>query len=201
MNTKSIRTILIISGVIALISLGVVVYMMFWGPDHLELGGKSLSELLKSGALTPIIVIPIALIIAGVTIVPFLRIMFPSDIKNGVTAPAKVLEVWDTGVSINDNPQVGLLLEVSPPNGTPFQVKAKSLVSRLNVALVQPGITAEVKYDPLNPKRIKVLTVNIQSAASSDAASRLEQLEELRNKDLISGDEYRQKREEILKSL
>jgi len=198
---KSMRNILLISGAIALVSIGVVVYMMFWGPDHLELGGKSLSELLKSGALTPIIVIPIVLIISAVTIIPFLRIMFPPDIKNGVTTQAKVLEVWDTGVSINDNPQVGLLLEIAPPNSNPFQVKAKALVSRLNVALVQPGITAEVKYDPLDPKRIKVLTVNIQDVASNDAASRLEQLEELRNKDLISGDEYRQKREEILKLL
>jgi hypothetical protein len=43
--------------------------------------------------------------------------------------------------------------------------------------------------------------VNIQSVASNDATSRLEQLEALRAKDLISGDEYRQKREEILKSL
>jgi formate hydrogenlyase subunit 3/multisubunit Na+/H+ antiporter MnhD subunit len=133
---KSMRTILLISGVIVLISLGVVVYMMFWGPDHLELGGRSLSELLKSGDLTPLIVIPIVLIVSAVTILPFLRIMFPAEIKNGVTAQAKVLEVWDTGVSINDNPQVGLLLEVSPPSGSPFQVKAKSLVSRLNAALV-----------------------------------------------------------------
>jgi formate hydrogenlyase subunit 3/multisubunit Na+/H+ antiporter MnhD subunit len=96
---KSMRTILLISGVIVLISLGVVVYMMFWGPDHLELGGRSLSELLKSGDLTPLIVIPIVLIVSAVTILPFLRIMFPAEIKNGVTAQAKVLEVWDTAPS------------------------------------------------------------------------------------------------------
>ena len=198
---KSVQKVFLLSGIIAVASLGLVVYLMFWGPDRIDIAGKSLPQLLEEGDIVPIIVVPIALIITGVAMLPFLRIIFPDEIKNGVTAQATVLKVWDTGVSINDNPQVGLRLQVSPAGANPFQTETKTIVSRLNVALVQPGITAEVKYDPLDPKRIKVLTVNIQDVASNDAASRLEQLEELRNKDLISGDEYRQKREEILKLL
>jgi hypothetical protein len=132
---------------------------------------------------------------------PFLRIIFPREIKNGVTAQAKVLKVWDTGVSINDNPQVGLLLEVSPPGGNSFQVEAKTMVSRLNAALVQPGITAEVKYDPEKPQRIQILSLNIQGTAPSNAAGRMEELNDLYDKGLITKEEYQQKREEILKAL
>ena len=85
--------------------------------------------------------------------------------------------------------------------GSPIQVQGKTIVSRLNAALVQPGVTAEIKYDPANPSRLRVLKINAESSATEDTSSRLEELEELRQKNLITELEYRQKREEILKSL
>lgn len=199
---KKLQITLIISGVSVIAGLGFAVYLMFWGPDRIDLAGKSLPEILgNEDVLVPLIVIPVSLIITGVAILPFLRIVFPAEIKNGVTAPAKVLKVWDTGVSINDNPQVGLLLEVSPATGASFQVEAKTMVSRLNVALVQPGTTAEVKYDPLKHERLQVETLHVGGALGMDASNRMEELNELRDKRLITEDEYRQKREAILKEL
>jgi hypothetical protein len=199
---RTVRISLIISAVGTIAGLGLVVYLMFWGPDHLDIAGKSLPQLLEDEeVLVPLIVIPVMLIISAVVTLPFLRMAFPSEIKNGITAQAKVLKVWDTGVSINDNPQVGLQLEISPPSGRPFQAEAKTVVSRLNVALVQPGVGAEVKYDPQKPQRLQVLTLDVSGAASNRAATRLEELSELRDKRLITEVEYNQKREEILKEL
>jgi hypothetical protein len=215
---KQVRIIFLISGAITVITLGVVVYMMLSGPDHIEWQGRSLGELLENGDMLGLVMIPIALLIVAFSLRPFLRIIFPDEIKNGVDATAKVLKVWDTGVSINDNPQVGLLLEVKPLNAMPFQVEAKTVVSRLNVALVQPGTTAEVRYDPNKPQRIRVLTVHVQGASApvastgvpstgkadltnGGAVARLEELEQLRTKGLISEAEYQQKRAEILKAL
>ena len=198
---KSIRIVFILSGVLTLAAMGVAVYLMFRGPEELRLPEKSLPELLESGELVPLIAIPFALIICALVIIPFIRILFPGEIKNGVTASARVLKVWDTGVSINDNPQVGLLLEVSPPGGLSFQEEAKTIVSRLNAALVQPGTTAEVKYDPEKPKRLRVLTIHTQGIASQDTSDRLEELNDLRAKGLITAEEYQKKRDEILKAL
>ncbi len=202
---KTVRISLIVSAVGTIAGLGLVVYLMFWGPDHLDLAGKSLPQLLEDEEVLPaLIAIPvmlITLIIGAVVMLPFLRVVFPSEIKNGVTAQAKVLKVWDTGVSINDNPEVGLLLEVSPTSGRPFQAEAKTVVSRLNVALVQPGVRADVKYDPQKPQRLQVETLHIDGAAGGGAATRMEELNELRDKRLITEEEYRQKREEILKEL
>jgi hypothetical protein len=206
---KSMRTAFILAGVGVIASLGIVAYLMLWGPDHLELSGKSLQELFESGDLVPILVIPAVLIITAFTIRPFLRTIFPPEIKNGVTTQAKVLKVWDTGVSVNDNPQVGLLLEINPIGGAPFQAEAKTLVSRLNAALVQPGVMTEVKYDPQKPQRLKVLTIHVgdtalslsKDGAPSNAEARLEEINNLREKGLITEEEYRLKREEILKAL
>ena len=141
------------------------------------------------------------LVIMTVAMVPFFRTIFPGEIKNAVTTQAKVIKVWDTGVSINDNPQVGLLLEFAPPGGSPIQVQSKTIVSRLNAALVQPGVTAEIKYDPAKPTRLQVIKIHAESNAAEDTSARLEELEELRQKNLITELEYKQKREEIIKSL
>jgi hypothetical protein len=93
------------------------------------------------------------------------------------------------------------LLEITPPAGNPLQVQGKTVVSRLSAALVQPGVTADVKYDPTKPTRVQVIKIHAESSAAEDTSNRLEELEELRQKNLITDLEYRQKREDILKSL
>jgi hypothetical protein len=192
-------SILLIS--ILLVSCGAAVYFLFWSPERLELEGKSLQELLEGGELGTIAVIAVSLLITAAVMLSTLRTMFPPDIKNGIIAQAKVLKVWDTGTTINDDPQIGLLLEVTPASDVPFQAETKTLVSRLTVALVQPGVPVEVKYDPQNPKRLRVEAIHTEAPAPSGAAARMEELNELRDKGLITADEYREKREEILRAL
>ena len=69
-------------------------------------------------------------------------------LANGLPAQATVLEVSDTGTTINDDPVVRLLLEVEPPNQPSFQAETERLISRLEIAQVQPGAIVRVKYDP-----------------------------------------------------
>jgi hypothetical protein len=72
----------------------------------------------------------------------------------GVAAPAMVLQIWDTGVTVNDDPVVGFLLDVRPEGQAPFQAKTKALVSRLAVPRVQPGAQLKVMYDPKDTTRV-----------------------------------------------
>jgi hypothetical protein len=65
----------------------------------------------------------------------------------GVTAPAQLISVQDTGVTVNNNPRVKLTLAVSPTDGSPpFEVSAKHTVSR--VAVPRAGDVFTVRYDP-----------------------------------------------------
>lgn len=65
----------------------------------------------------------------------------------GVEAPAQVLGVQDTGVTVNNNPRVKITLSVTPPDGTAaFQVVTKQTVSR--VAIPRAGDGFMVRYDP-----------------------------------------------------
>jgi hypothetical protein len=76
----------------------------------------------------------------------------------GTPAWATVLRLWDTGITINDDPVVGMEVEVrpSPPTeGAPFRaVIPKSRISRLEVPRVQPGMEVAVRYDPNDPSRV-----------------------------------------------
>lgn len=69
-------------------------------------------------------------------------------LTRGKPAEARILEIMDTGTTINQNPVVRFRLEVQPPGGPPFQAEAERLISRLQIPLVQPGSIVYVKYDP-----------------------------------------------------
>lgn len=198
---KNPRPIILFSVLVSLIGMALAAFFMFMGPDRLEVAGKSIADLLKGGELLGIVAIPVVLIITALVMWSVFRTISPPKIKNGVIAPARVLEVQDTGVSINDNPQVKLLVEVLPKSGSAFQAEVKTLVSRLEVSLVQPGIEAIVIYDPLKPTRVQLSSMELKPVALNDAESRLRELNRLYDAGLITGEEFRSKREEIIKEL
>ncbi len=198
---KNLRPIIFLSGLISLAGILLAAFFIFMGPDRIELSGRSLRELFQSEEAPGIIAIPAVLVITAIVMWSVFRTISPRKIKNGVTAPARVLEVHDTGVSVNDNPQVRLVVEVIPKSGNPFQAEVKTLVSRLNAALVQPGIEAVVEYDPLKPTRIQLSTLDLKPVEMNSAESRLRELERLYEERLITSDEYHTKREEIIKGL
>lgn len=70
--------------------------------------------------------------------------------ENGVTASAKVLEIWDTGVRLNENPVVGFRLLVTMQDGTSYEAETKNVVSVVHIPQVQPGAVLPVKVDPEN---------------------------------------------------
>jgi hypothetical protein len=75
--------------------------------------------------------------------------------KNGVAATAKIIQVSDTGVTLNNSPQVKLLLEVTSPTGT-YMVETKQYISRLQTAMYQPGAILPVLVDPNDRDMISI---------------------------------------------
>ena len=72
----------------------------------------------------------------------------------GRAAEARVLRIWDTGITVNNDPVVAFLLQVRPKEGTPYEVETRGLVSRLDIPQVQPGAILPVAIDPLDPKKV-----------------------------------------------
>jgi len=83
-------------------------------------------------------------------------------IETGIQANGKIIEMWDTGVTVNNQPQIGMLIEVTPQIGTPFKSEIKLVISRLSTSYYQVGVNCIVRYDPKDTK-----TVAIESLGSS----------------------------------
>jgi hypothetical protein len=73
--------------------------------------------------------------------------------NSGIPGKAKILEVHETNVSVNNNPQVRLVLELNN-NGEVYTTDCKTIVSRFNSNYFQPGKEVNVKIDPVNEKNV-----------------------------------------------
>jgi hypothetical protein len=77
-------------------------------------------------------------------------------LKTGVSAPAVIISVADTGTTMNDSPQVRLTLQVTPAERPPFQAIATTFVGRLQVGMIVPGASVTVKYDPNDISKVAI---------------------------------------------
>ena len=75
-------------------------------------------------------------------------------LTTGEAAQATILRLWDTGTRLNDNPQVGLLMEGRPMGRPAYQLEKKAFVSLIKLSQVQPGSVVNVKIDPTNPQNV-----------------------------------------------
>jgi hypothetical protein len=90
-------------------------------------------------------------------------------LTEGTQAQAVVINVADTGMTINDNPRVKLTLQVQPQSGTPFEVTKKATVSR--VAIPRVGDQFVVRYDPADPSEVEFdAAAAAQANQSAEAA-------------------------------
>jgi hypothetical protein len=76
--------------------------------------------------------------------------------KTGLPGSARILEVKDTGVTINNNPQVKLMLEVKNNFGQKYNTQCRVLVSRINPNAFMPGMEVPVKIDPKNEQNVVI---------------------------------------------
>jgi len=77
--------------------------------------------------------------------------------KDGVPAMAVILNVTDTGIKVNHNPRLKLLLEIRHQNKVPYEVELKHNVEKETLHLFQSGRTLEVKVDAYDPKKIVII--------------------------------------------
>lgn len=75
--------------------------------------------------------------------------------QSGIAAEAAIVRIWDTGITVNDDPVIGMEVEVYPAEGEPWRATIpKSLISRLDIPQFQPGQTVHVRFDPQDRSRV-----------------------------------------------
>ena len=78
----------------------------------------------------------------------------------GIKGEATILSVQDTGMRINDNPRVAMVLDVRLPNMPSYQIQKTITISIVQLAQVQVGSVVGVLVDPSapnNPDKVGIL--------------------------------------------
>jgi hypothetical protein len=92
--------------------------------------------------------------------------------KVGLPGKATILEVRDTGVTINNSPQVKLMMEVKNSYGQKYNVQCRVLVSRINPNMFTPGMEVPVLIDPKNEQNVVIdYKAGNQTAAPANYAA------------------------------
>jgi len=76
--------------------------------------------------------------------------------KNGVQAEAIVLSVQETGMFVDNIPQIKLQMQVLPEKGRNFVAEVKQVLPDFQRKLLHSGSKIIVKYDPRNHGSIVV---------------------------------------------
>ncbi len=131
----------------------------------------------------------------------------------GVAGSARVLSVTDTGATLNDHPVCDLQLEVSVPGQAAYATTIRQAVPRMQAPMLQPGTTLAVKVDPEDRDSVVMDWQSQAEQASAiagqalqgagvttaqDPVARLERLQALKDKGLLTDAEFDAQKQRIL---
>jgi hypothetical protein len=105
------------------------------------------------------VALPIAIIL--IVFIPILRRSMRSRqlLNTGMSANGTIVKVWQTGLYVNEQPEIGMTIQVMPPDRPPFQAEARKIVPMIQLAQVQPGQMVEVKYDPNDTSKVALSAI------------------------------------------
>jgi type II secretory pathway pseudopilin PulG len=125
----------------------------------------SISSLTSMAVILPIVITVVVLGIMAVVFVPFILRLTRNASQNqkllngGMDAEAIIMQIAETGVRINEQPQVRIILEVHPANAPVFQSQATTVISYFQASQFQPGAHVQVKYDPSDMSKVAIAAV------------------------------------------
>lgn len=84
-------------------------------------------------------------------------------LQTGVPANARIVQVGPTGLTVNDAPQLNVVMEVTPPPSpgyrsgpASFMATAAELIPLYALGRIAPGATVPVRFDPAAPTNVAI---------------------------------------------
>ncbi len=109
-----------------------------------------------------------------------------------VRARGEVIDIRETGMTVNDDPRVRLRVRVFPPGADSFEIERKLLVSRLEIP--RRGDRVEVEYDPNEPDRFTFELAD----ATPGLAEELAKLAALHSAGALTEEEFQRAKNTVL---
>ena len=76
--------------------------------------------------------------------------------ETGLAGTGQIVGLTQTGMYMNDNPQVGIQMVVSVPGKNPYQVEVRQFVPLILLGSIQIGATLPVKVDQQDPSKVVI---------------------------------------------
>jgi hypothetical protein len=76
--------------------------------------------------------------------------------QTGVAGQATITAMTQTGMYLNNNPQIKLELQVSVPGRASYASEHKSFIPLMMLGQIQPGASFPVKVDPADPQNVVI---------------------------------------------
>jgi hypothetical protein len=110
-------------------------------------------------AIITIAVIAVLYFVLSRTLFPLLQIskMKRRLMSEGVEAPAVLLNMEQTGLYVNNQPQIKLQVQVQPLTGRNFVSEVREVLTLVDLSQLHIGSTLRVKYNPVNTREVMVL--------------------------------------------
>jgi hypothetical protein len=76
--------------------------------------------------------------------------------RTGLAGTAQITSLTQTGMSMNDQPQIAMELLVTVPGRVPYQAQRKEFVPLILLGRLGSGVPLPVKVDPADPQRVVI---------------------------------------------
>jgi hypothetical protein len=140
---------------VLLIAYVIGLYYYFYMRESFDFGWRFLTfmhPIIFSGVMTIIYVLVFQLIFGRLLKnTKEERILF-----SGRNAEAHIISVSETGLTVNDQPQIMFQLSFKDFRGNAHITVYKKIVSRLNLSSVPKKGTVEIMYDENDPKKVMI---------------------------------------------
>jgi hypothetical protein len=77
-------------------------------------------------------------------------------LSTGAPAQGQIMAVQQTGTYVNNNPQVVIVVQVTPQGGQPYQTQITKVVSMFEIPQFQVGTAVSLRIDPMNPMNVAI---------------------------------------------
>ena len=102
-----------------------------------------------------VVIVAIQIMVAGRVKKKFYANYDNADLlKNDNEAQATILKVWQTGLKVNINEQIGLRLQIQAPDSNSYETEIKVVVPKVMVGRYQEGGVVQVNVDPYDRARV-----------------------------------------------
>ncbi|AOS63861.1 DUF3592 domain-containing protein [Actinoalloteichus hymeniacidonis] len=116
--------------------------------------------------------VPMVFAFTGQSVVAAFSWRNSSEFRDGSMGVGTVTSVRPTGMSINDQPEVRIDLDVEDAQGRVFSSHARMVVTVTELPMLRPGVVLPVRYLPHRPDKVEIDRSDDDSAAQ-DALNQL----------------------------